>query len=238
MTADHEQVKERLEGAGDDGRLPQPGAVGRAARIWGARCMPLLYDPFLLLGELRTMRRLRAEVVGSARGRVLELGAGTGLNVKHYRAAERVVFTEPDPGMVKRLRRRLRDSSVPGEVVMASAEHLPFADGSFETVLSTMVLCTVPNPRAALREVRRVLAPGGRLRFIEHVRADPGSRLERLQDRLYRPWHAFAYGCRCNQSTVELLADAGLDASEITTARWRGMPRVVHPLVYGQCTAG
>jgi len=239
MIADDEQTGVPLDGAVLEGDwLLEPGALRRVARMWGVRCMPLVYDPFLLLGELRTMRRLRAEVVGSARGRVLELGAGTGLNVKHYRSAERVVLTEPDLGMVKRLRRRLRNSSVPGDVVTAPAERLPFADGSFDTVVVTMVLCTVADPRAALREVPRVLAPGGRLLFIEHVRADPGSRLERWQDRLYRPWRAFAYGCRCNQPTLELLADAGLHTSETTTARWRGMPRLVHPLVYGHAQPG
>jgi ubiquinone/menaquinone biosynthesis C-methylase UbiE len=195
--------------------------------------VPLLYDPFLTLGELRGLRQLRGEVVGRARGRVLELGSGTGLNIRHYSDVERLVLTEPEPGMVKRLERRLKDSSVAGEVVMAPAENLPFDDGSFDAVVATMVFCTVSDPHAALRETRRVLAPGGRLLFIEHVRADPGSRLERWQDRLYRPWRAFAYGCRCNQDTLDLISAAGLRTTEVSTARWRGMPPLVHPVVYG-----
>jgi ubiquinone/menaquinone biosynthesis C-methylase UbiE len=96
-----------------------------------------------------------------------------------------------------------------------------------------MVLCTVSDPRAALREVRRVLAPGGQLLFIEHVRADPGSRLETWQDRFHRPWRAFAYGCRCNQPTLELIDAAGLRTTQTAKARWRGMPPVVRPIVYG-----
>jgi SAM-dependent methyltransferase len=177
--------------------------LDRLSRVWGARCVPLVYGPFLLLGELRGMRRLRGEVVGQARGRVLELGAGTGLNMKHYKSVEQVVLTEPDPGMVKRLERRLRDSSTSRTVVTAPAEQLPFEDGSFDTVVATMVFCTASDPQAALREIRRVLTPGGRLLFIEHVRANPGSRLETWQNHLYRPWRAFAYGCRCNQHTLE-----------------------------------
>jgi SAM-dependent methyltransferase len=210
--------------------------LGRLSRVWGARCVPLVYDPFLFLGELRGMRRLREEVVGRARGRVLELGAGTGLNVKHYKSVDEVVLTEPDPGMAKRLERRLRNSPTSGEVVTAPAEQLPFENGSFDTIVATMVFCTVSDPRAALREVRRVIAPEGQLLFIEHVRADQGSLLESWQNRLYRPWRAFAYGCRCNQPTLELLGGAGLRTTESATTRWRGMPALVHPIVYGQAS--
>ncbi len=213
---------------------PETRELAGVARLWGTHCMPLVYDPFLWLGELRGMRGLRREVVGRARGRVLELGAGTGLNMSHYGSVERVTLTEPDPGMVKRLERRLRDSALAGEVVSAPAEQLPFGDGSFDTVVATMVLCTVSDPRVALREIRRVLTPSGRLLFIEHVRADPGSRLEAWQNRLYGPWRAFAYGCRCNQPTLELLGAAGLRPTETAAARWRGMPALVHPIVYGE----
>ena len=93
-----------------------------------------------------------------------------------------------------------------------------------------MVFCTVSDPH----ETRRVLAPGARLLFIEHVRGDVGSQLERWQDRLYRPWRAFAYGCRCNQSMLELIGEAGLRTTEVGTASWRGMPPLVQPIVYGK----
>lgn len=207
---------------------------GRVTRVWGRRCLPLVYDQFLLLGELRGLRRLRGEVVGEAQGRVLELGAGTGLNMNYYSGVQRLVLSEPEPGMAKRLEQRLKHSVVSGEVVSAPAEQLPFDDGSFDTVVATMVFCTVSDPHAALHEVRRVLAPGGRLLFIEHVRGDAGSRLERWQDRFYRHWHAFAYGCRCNQNTLELIGDAGLRTTEVSTAHWRGMAPLVRPIVYGK----
>ncbi len=116
----------------------------------------------------------------------------------------------------------------------AQAEALPFSDGAFDVVVSTLVLCTVDDPHAALREIRRVLRPGGRLVFIEHVRAD-GLR-GWWQDRLARPWAAFAGGCRCNRTTTETIghhfphtcADAGT---------WRGMPGIVRPLAVGHATA-
>jgi ubiquinone/menaquinone biosynthesis C-methylase UbiE len=207
---------------------------GRVTRVWGRRCLPLVYDQFLLLGELRGLRRLRGEVVGQAQGRVLELGAGTGLNMKYYSGVQRLVLSEPEPGMAKRLEQRLQHSAVSGEVVSAPAEQLPFDDGSFDTVVATMVFCTVSDPQAALHETRRVLASGGRLLFIEHVRGDAGSRIERWQDRFYRHWRAFAYGCRCNQSTLEMIGEAGLRTTEVATARWRGMPPLVRPIVYGE----
>jgi ubiquinone/menaquinone biosynthesis C-methylase UbiE len=206
---------------------------GRVTRVWGRRLMPSLYDPFLLIGEQMGLRHLRREVVSRAHGRVLELGAGTGLNMSYYQEVERLVLTEPEPGMAKQLQRRLKRSGLTAEIVAAPAEQLPFDDGSFDTVVATMVFCTVSDPHAALSETRRVIARGGRLLFIEHVRADAGSQLERWQDRFYRSWHAFAYGCRCNQSTLELIAAAGLRPAGVGRARWRGMPPLVAPIVYG-----
>lgn len=92
--------------------------------------------------------------------------------MKYYSGVERLVLTEPEPGMAERLEQRLHHSAVSGEVVSAPAEQLPFDDGSFDAVVATMVFCTVSDPHAALHETRRVLAPGGRLLFIAHVRGD------------------------------------------------------------------
>jgi ubiquinone/menaquinone biosynthesis C-methylase UbiE len=180
------------------------------------------------------MGELRRRVVGNARGRVLELGAGSGLNVRHYGAVERLVLTEPEAGMARRLARRVSRISIPAEVVVAPAERLPFDDGAFDTIVATLVFCTVSDPGAALLEARRVLAPRGRLLFIEHVRAARGSRLEQWQNRMCEPWRAFAYGCRCNQDTLALFAAAGLGPGEVDTARWSGMPPLVRPLVHGK----
>jgi SAM-dependent methyltransferase len=199
-----------------------------------------VYDPFLALGERRGMAARRARLLGTARGRVLEIGAGTGLNLAHYPAAvHRVVLSEPDPGMAARLRRRVqrRDAtSVPAATVAhAPAEALPFADGAFDTVVSTLVLCTVPDPAAAIAEVRRVLRPGGRLLLIEHVLTEGA--LGRGQRLLARPWAAFAAGCRCDRPTVALLAAGGFDVRALRSDAWGGMPRIVRPLVAGAATA-
>ena len=193
--------------------------------------MPLnafVYDISLALAERRGMAARRGELLASARGRVLELGAGTGLNLRHYPDGVDLVVSEPDPAMRARLKKRAEGRAT---VVDAGAERLPFPDDSFDTVVSTLVLCTVADPDAALAEVRRVLAPGGRLLLIEHVRAD-APRLARRQDRFAGLWHTVAMGCRCNQPTVELLERAGLTL-ELAPSRWRSMPSLVAPLVVG-----
>jgi SAM-dependent methyltransferase len=195
------------------------------------------YDAFLALAERRGMRTRRRALLAGAHGRVLEIGAGTGLNIDHYPAAvDQLVLTEPEPGMCWRLQRRVAASRRDATVVQAGAEDLPFPDGSFDAVVSTMVLCTVPDPAAAMAEIRRVLRPDGRLLFIEHVRADHEPRLARWQDRLEAPWRAFGEGCRCNQPTLSLLDEAGLQPSRLGHDRWRGMPRIVAPLVIGEAT--
>jgi ubiquinone/menaquinone biosynthesis C-methylase UbiE len=204
----------------------------KLATLWahaGAR----LYDPFLALGERRGMRERRRSLLAGAHGRVLEIGAGTGLNLPHYPGADsELVLAEPDPGMRARLARRAAGSA---RVVDASAEALPFPEDSFDCVVSTMVLCTVADVDATLSEVRRVLRPGGRLLFVEHVRSD-APRLARRQDRLAAAWHAFGSGCRCNQPTLALLTASGLSVDRVETGAWRGMPRIVHPLVAGHAT--
>ena len=193
-----------------------------------------LYDPFLALAERRGMAARRGALLQWARGRVLEIGAGTGLNLAHYPAdLDELVLSEPEPRMRARLERRVARSGRPATVLGAPAETLPFADGAFDTIVSTLVLCTVADAPAAMRELRRVLAPGGRLLFIEHVRGGT-RRLARRQDRLARPWRAFAQGCRCNQETLALLERQGLRVVELARADWRGMPSFVRPLVVGE----
>jgi SAM-dependent methyltransferase len=195
-----------------------------------------VYDPFLALGERRGTTARRAALLGDLSGRVLEIGAGTGLNLPHYPATvDELVLTEPDPGMVARLRRRLDDEGVAAAAVRvapAPADSLWFPDTSFDAVVSTMVLCTVPDPAGAIDEITRILRPGGRLVLAEHVLATD-ARLARWQRRLAGAWAGFAAGCRCDRDTVGLLAAAGYDVTGLRTDTWRGMPRLVRPLVLG-----
>jgi ubiquinone/menaquinone biosynthesis C-methylase UbiE len=181
------------------------------------------------------MRDQRRALLARAEGAVLEIGAGTGLNLPHYPAGLELVLSEPEPAMRAALARRVARAGRPARVVAAPAEALPFADGTFDTVVSTMVLCTVQDTPAAIAEARRVLKPGGRLLFAEHVRAQ-SPRLARWQDRLARPWAAFAQGCRCNLETEALLARE-LRLERVAHARWRGMPAVVRPLIVGEGVA-
>lgn len=194
--------------------------------VW-ARVFALVYDPFLAVAERRGLAKARRELLSTLQGRVLEIGAGTGLNMPYYPPGVDVAFTEPDPHMAVRLRKRGAD------VVAAGAEELPFPGGSFDAVVSTLVLCTVPDVPASLREIRRVLKPEGRLVFIEHVRAPAGSSLERWQDRLHGPWKAFACGCHCNRDLRASLAAAGFALEDVHSHEWTFMPRIVRPVLTG-----
>jgi ubiquinone/menaquinone biosynthesis C-methylase UbiE len=191
-----------------------------------------IYDPLLAWGEHAGMRRLRHEVLSGATGDVLELGAGTGLNIDAYPSTvASLTLTEPEPSMVARLQ-QLKQRP---RVVQAGAEDLPFAEDTFDTVVSTLVLCTVTDPDRALQEARRVLRPKGTLLLIEHVRSDR-PRLAALQDRLHRPWRAIGYGCNCNRDTTRALRNAGFDTTTLRDARWPRMPAIVRPLIAGSAT--
>jgi ubiquinone/menaquinone biosynthesis C-methylase UbiE len=220
------------ETARDESSTDQRPTPGYAAWL---RVMALVYDPFVWMGELVGMRSRRRELVADARGRVVEIGAGTGLNVRHYPDdVDELVLTEPEPGMRRKLARRLDRAGQAARIVDASALHLPFTDSSVDTVVSTLVLCTVPDPEGALREIARVLRPGGQLLFIEHVRAKSRV-LAAYQDTLLRPWRAFAGGCVCNRPTLELMHACGFTV-HADAAVWHGMPAIVHPLAIGRAT--
>ena len=168
-----------------------------------------LYDPLGVYMERWWMGERRARLLKGARGAVLEIGGGTGANLPHYRDVDRVTVAEPDPFMRKRLLPKLEAASVPVEVSAASVETLPFYDRSFDTVVSTLVLCTVTDQEAALDEIQRVLCPGGRLLFIEHVRATGST--ARWQDRIEPVWGRLFGGCHPNRDTVAAIEEAGFE---------------------------
>jgi ubiquinone/menaquinone biosynthesis C-methylase UbiE len=203
----------------------------------GHRIFAALYDQMLGATERAGLKDMRAELLAEARGRTLELGAGTGLNLAHYPdAVTDLVLTEPDPHMARRLRERLREElRAPSrvEVVESTAEHLPFEDGSFDSVVATLVLCTVEEPGAAAREIARVLKAEGRFLCLEHVRAPDGERVARWQDRLERPWGWVAGGCHPNRDTVATLEAAGLQTGSLVPDRLPKAPPIVRPMVRG-----
>ena len=204
-------------------------------RLW-SRAFAVIYDPSLWIGEVSGMRRRRRDLLGSATGRTLEIGGGTGLNLAHYPAdLPELIVAEPEPTMRRRLEKRVAG---PGarhvQVLDAPAERLPLPDDSIDTVVSTLVLCTVEDPAAALSEIVRVLRPGGQLLFIEHVRSHSRA-LAWCQDRLAWGWRRFAEGCRCNRPTARLMAASGLTL-EARDAAWSAMPPIVRPLITGRAT--
>ncbi|HUA04957.1 MAG TPA: class I SAM-dependent methyltransferase [Solirubrobacteraceae bacterium] len=205
----------------------------RGSPVW-ARGFARLYDPFLWVSERAGLRARRSELLGRARGCTVEIGAGTGLNLPYYpENLDELVLIEPDAAMRVRLEKRLSRGVRRARVLDASAERLPFADGSVDTIVSTFVLCTVDAPDRAMREIARVLRPGGQLLFIEHVRSDSPT-LAYWQDRLAGPWRHFARGCRCNRATAELIAACGLELDQVREGRWQAMPPIVRPLIAGQ----
>jgi len=197
-----------------------PGRIYEAT--WG-RLFAFGYDRFLSATEKAGLREMRRELLSQASGRTLEVGAGTGLNADLYPdSVTELVLTEPDRFMASKLVAK----HPAAEVIEAPAESLPFEDDSFDTVALTLVLCTVPDPPAALREIARVLKPGGRFLFLEHVRAEEPT-LARWQDRLHGPWYLFGDGCHCNRDTL-----AAIEGSPLTVERSESgsLPKAV-PLV-------
>jgi ubiquinone/menaquinone biosynthesis C-methylase UbiE len=195
-----------------------------------------IYDRFLAGSEQAGLADMRAATLAQASGRTLELGAGTGANAAHYPAAvTEAVLTEPDPHMARRLRDRLA-TDPPGfeyEVIETPAERLPFDDDSFDTVVSTLVLCTVDDPGRTAAEIARVLRPDGSLLILEHVRDPDDGRLGAWQDRFERPWGWFAGGCHPNRDTAATLAEAGFDVSALAPAEFPKAPPLARPMIQG-----
>jgi ubiquinone/menaquinone biosynthesis C-methylase UbiE len=215
------------------------GAMGKAYDATWGRLFASFYDRALKASEENGLGDMRRALLAGAHGRVVEIGAGTGVNLDLYGAAvEDLTLIEPDPHMGAKLRDRLAErsedgaASPPARLVSAPAEGIPFDDDTFDTAVATLVLCTVPDPIAAIDELSRVLKPGGRLLFIEHVRAaDPSS--ARWQDRFEKPWRFMADGCHCNRDTEATLTASAFRIESIDQgALPKAMP-IVRPLIRG-----
>lgn len=202
-----------------------------------SRLRAALNDRLNVRFERRFGAQMRRRQLAGARGRVLEIGAGTGANLPHYPAAvDELTVTEPDEAMLRRLSRRHARGARAATLLRAQAQDLPFPDASFDTVVCTAVLCSVPEQDAALAEIRRVLRPGGQLLFTEHVRSDDPVR-RRWQDRLERPWGAITGGCHPNRDTGAALARAGFDVQIVERGELPMVPRLVRPYILGRAVA-
>jgi len=229
---------------------------------WG-RFFASFYDRALKASEENGLGAMRANLLSGVRGRVIEIGAGTGVNLDLYgTGVEDLTLVEPDPHMGAKLRERLArrgaaaasadggdattstdseggapagalgDAPATARLVTAPAEAMPFPDDTFDTAVATLVLCTVPDPIAAIDELARVLKPSGRLLFIEHVRAqDPGS--ARWQDRLEKPWRFMADGCYCNRDTEANLRASPFQIDHLEHGTFPKSLPIVRPLIQG-----
>lgn len=200
------------------------------------RIAALLYDRFVMGAPQEAgLDRLRREALAPASGAVLEIGAGTGLNLREYprEGITRLVCTEPSDAMARQIEAKAGQSPVAPEVVSASAGSLPFPDSSFDTVTGTLVFCEVPDPPAALAEIARVLRPGGSFCFLEHVRSDePG--LARRQDRWAPAWRLVSGGCNCNRETLQAIENSPLEVADVRQERFPKAPRIVKPMILGR----
>ena len=195
------------------------------------RLFAALYDRVSKGSEEAGLREQRRLLLEDAAGATLEIGAGTGLNLEHYpEAVTRLVLAEPDEHMRRRLARRVAEVRPSTEIVAADAEGLPFPDGSFDTVVVTFVLCSVPEQQAALAEVARVLKPGGRLLFLEHVRSDD-EKLAKWQDRM-RPLYNVV-GCNPNRDTLAAIEASALAVETVEHGEVPKAPKVERPLIVG-----
>ena len=191
-----------------------------------------MYDCCSRASEEAGLADIRQRLLDDAAGDVLEIGAGTGVNLSHYRASlSSLVLTEPEPAMLRRLRPKALEQAPLAEVVQAPVEDLPFEDDSFDTVVSTLVLCGVDDQARALGEVRRVLRPGGRLLFLEHVRSeDP--QLARFQDRINWLNH-FLVDCDCNRQTLSAIEEQGFSVSRVERTDLPKAPKFTRPAIVG-----
>jgi len=209
------------------------------------RFFALTYDRQIAKTEAAGLRAMRERLLAGAHGDVLEIGGGTGLNLPCYGPAiTSLTITEPHPPMLRRLERRMAEAGAgqygagqhgpAATVLRAPAEDLPFDDDSFDVAVSTLVLCGVDDQPRALRELRRVLRPGGRLLFIEHLRSDdPGT--ARLQDRMN--WlNRLVVCCDCNRPTLGTIEQAGFTVADVEHTELPKAPPFVRPAVTGSAT--
>ena len=176
----------------------------------------------------RYLEPMRREAVGQARGVVLEVGAGSGLNFALYQPGqvERVEAIEPDATMRRYAEARLAAAPVPITLTAAAAETLPFVEATFDSVVATLVFCSVSDPLRSLGEIKRVLKPGGALLLFEHVRAQ-GAVAGRIDDLLTPFTTRLAGGCHWNRDTARTVADAGFQITSLRRVRGGLQPEIV-----------
>jgi ubiquinone/menaquinone biosynthesis C-methylase UbiE len=201
---------------------------------WGKLVFAGAYDWFIRQAEKEGLGDRRRCMLASATGRTLEIATGTGLNIPHYpTAVTELVLTEPYRPMLDILRSKVSACGREAEIIQAAAEDLPFPNDSFDTVVGTMILCTAVNPDVVLREVARVLKPGGQYLFLEHVR-NPDPKIARRQDWIQPAWFLFGNGCHCNRDAVQTLEGSPLVIEEIRSGDIPHAMSIIKAMVVGR----
>lgn len=190
-----------------------------------------VYDRLIAPSERAGLADRRRRLLAGARGRVLEVGGGTGLNLPHYHDVEEVIVLEPDAAMRRRMRDRLAAATVRVEMLDAALEDAPFPPGAFDTIVSTLVLCSVPDIAVALARVRELLSPRGRFLFLEHG-AGTGAR-RRVQSAATPIWRRIAGGCRLNRDIAGSIRASGLVVSDLERFEMPAGNYLVGPAVSG-----
>lgn len=175
---------------------------------------PTLYDTVMKPMEKRGFLDIRKNLIHKAHGIVLEIGSGTGVNFPYYINVDKITAIEPNPFMSERSSTKIKDSHMPIEVITASAERLPFDDNTFDTVVGTLVFCTIPDPQKALSEIRRVCKPEGKLLLFEHVKVND-SLLGTFQEWLTPIWKCICDGCHLDRDSLEFVKQAGFKVTAV-----------------------
>jgi ubiquinone/menaquinone biosynthesis C-methylase UbiE len=197
-----------------------------------------MYDRMLGKTERAGLGEHRRALLAEATGDVLEIGGGTGANLQYYGDTVRsLTIVEPEKPMLRRLEQHIEQSGRQAKALRAPAEDLPFNDASFDAIVSTLVLCTVDDVPRALRELCRVLRPGGKLLFIEHVRSDD-EKLARTQDRMLPINVRIGHGCHPNRRTLDSIRDAGFEITSLEHDTLKHTPKFIRPLIVGVATRG
>jgi len=203
-----------------------------------SRFLAAIYDRFMKDTEEASLQDWRQQLLANARGDVLEVGAGTGINLPAYpkmpEPISSLTLAEPDPHMRRRAEARAKSLDlIEVQVVDAPIESLPFADASFDTVVCTLVLCSVASQENALNAIRRVLRPNGQLLFLEHVAAAGNPSRLGWQKRIEPVWKIIGDGCHLTRDTLGSIESSGFTVQSVTRASMRKALPILRPTIRG-----